>query len=165
MTKSNYTINRQQQEDLMKAYCRVSGSSYFQQEAFIRTTKEPAPRYYVSPKQAYQVLSKMMHGDFSGVDRMHDTRRRMYYSLYERTLQLAEQRAFLGKSLWAIVPYAVLSPAPEFFIGCESVRRIRRWIKKRIIDDTGRVCKPIEYRKRAYQKLQQKRNKNKYEKD
>lgn len=100
--------------------------------------KQPAPRYYVTPKQAYQVISPMMKGDFERVDLMAPTRRNLYYSLFEQVIRLSETREFIGKSLFYIMQYAVIQPAPEFFLSPTRARIIRYWVKSGAIKD-GRV--------------------------
>lgn len=161
MSKSNYSISRKLHEDLMKAYCDVCEKSlsqlWSQRDAYARAVLQPAPRYYVSPKQAHQVLAPMFKGDYSHVDKMKDARRRMYYSLYNRVIELSQKRAFIGKSLWQIIPYAVNGPAPEFFIGVESIRKMRRFIKKNRFSSSGRICVDMESRRKAYEKLKEKR--------
>lgn len=153
MSKVDYDVTRQMYEDLMSAYCSVSDKVWYQQSAYERAVKCPAPRYYVSAKQAYQVLSKMTRGDMSEVNKMRDARRRMYLSLFEKVLELSDKRQFFGKSLWYIIPFAVNSPAPEFFMSWETIRRIRRWIKQKKFDDEGKVAVKIGFRERAYEKL------------
>ena len=140
--KNDYEITQQMHADLMKAYINVSGTCWTQMEAYEKMVKEPAPRYYITPKQAYQVLARMMKGDFEIVDMMATGKRRMYYSLFEEVLKLSEKREFIGKSLWYIVPFAVNSPAPEFFITAERARHIRGWLKSGVIKD-GRIDETI----------------------
>ncbi len=139
MKKENYEISRQMHEDLMKAYIDVYASCWSQKEAYERTARHPAPRYYISPKQASQIISPMVRGDFELVDLMHPHKRNMYYALFEEVKKLSEQRAFIGKSLSYIMQYAVLQPAPEFFISWDHVKRIRLWLKRGIIGPDGKV--------------------------
>lgn len=138
MSKVNLEIELQKQNDLIEAYKVAVKTSLTDGEACSKTVKMAAPRYYVTPKQAYQVICKMMRGDFELVDMMYDNRKRMYYSLFQRVVELSEKRAFVGKSLWYIMPYAVMEPAPEFFLSPLTVSRIRNGIMKGTIDDEGR---------------------------
>lgn len=137
--KCNYDISKQMQDDLIEAYKIAAKKAWTHKDACKLAAKMPAPRYYVSPKQAYQIIAEMIKGNFGKVDIMLRNRKRMYYSLYDTVLQLSEKRAFAGKSLWYIMPFAVTSPAPEFFISGSSVSRIRRWIRTGVIDDTGKT--------------------------
>ncbi len=137
--KNDYDITRQFQDDLIKAYNSVVMSCWTQDEAYRKAVKQPAPRYYVSPKQAAQIISPMVKGDFELVNMMRPNRRRMYYSLFNKVMELSEKRAFVGKPLSYIVQYAVASPAPEFFIGHKKVHEVRSFIKNGKLTDEGRV--------------------------
>ena len=155
--KNDYAISRQYQDDLIKAYNSVAYQCYSQDEAYKRAVKQPAPRYYVSPKQALQVISPMVRGDFEKVDMMLPNRKRMYYSLFEKVVELSEKRAFIGKSLLYICRFAVISPAPEFFISHKAIANIRGMLKNGYYDDDGKISKTIPSRIRAYEKLKKRR--------
>lgn len=123
----------------MEAYKKVCGTCWSQQEAYEKMVKQPAPRYYITAKQGYQVISKMMKGDFEMVNLYFPRRRRMYYSLFETTCKLMEKPAFYNKSLRYIMQFAVVQPAPEFFIGTQRARQIRRWLKSGTITPEGSI--------------------------
>lgn len=127
---SDYSLRKQFQDDLITAYKQVAGTSWSQREAYERMVKQPAPRFYVTPKAAYRVLSLMFKGDFELVNDMLPLRRKMYYDLFEETKKISEQRMFVGKSLWYIVHHSVLRPAPEFYISWDRAKHIRIWMKK-----------------------------------
>lgn len=154
--KNDYDITRQFQDDLIKAYNSVALQCWTQEDAYRKTVKQPAPRYYVSAKQAAQIISPMVKGDFELVNMMRPNRRRMYYSLFDKVIELSEKRAFVGKPLSFIVQYAVLSPAPEFFIGYKKVHELRSFIKNGKLTDEGRVIN-VPYRARCYEKLKKHR--------
>lgn len=148
------------QIDMTKAYCEESGRSWTMQEACERAVKHPAPRFYISHKQAFQIISPMMKGNFIIVDAMQDNRRRMYYTLFNVVLELSEKREFHGKSLWYIVQHAVCQPAPEFFVGGGALYKTRLLIKQGYIQEDGR-CVGDKNRERAYAKLRASRQKMK----
>lgn len=158
--KNDYDISKQFQDDLIKAYKSVAPFCWSQFEAYEKAVKQPAPRYYITPRQAAQVISPMVHGDFRRVDMMLPNKRRMYYSLFEKVVELSEKRAFIGKSLTYIMQYAVTQPAPEFFVTKYAVEQVRRYIKKGYLDDDGKV---VNYRSRnnSYSRLKAKREKRK----
>ena len=158
--KNNYSISKQMYEDLIKAYIQVAPHSWTQKDAFEKTVKQPAPRFYVSPKQAAQIISPMLRGDFSKVDSMLPNRRRMYYCLYNRVVEMSEGWQFVNKSLSYIMQYAVVTPAPEFFISCTHMTKIRTFLKLGHIDEEGRV-RPTPVSKMAYQRMVEKRKKMK----
>lgn len=124
MTKKNYDIIQQYREDLMQAYREVSGKCWSQGEAWRKTAAHPAPRYYVSPREVYCILLRCVKGDFSEVDAMTDTKKRMYYSLFDKLQELSQRRDMIGKSLRAMCNELVLQPAPEFFVAPRTVRYI-----------------------------------------
>lgn len=144
------------QDDIIKAYCKVYGKAWTQQEAYELTVKQPAPRFYVSAKQAYQIIARMMKGNFRDVNKMQDNRKRMYYELYEVVTRLSESRSLINKSLWYIMPLAVTSPATEFFVTPGTVARIRAWIKDGKIEECGRTV-PSEAMRKSYERLKKRR--------
>lgn len=154
--KHDYDISKQFQDDLIKAYNKVAYQSWTQEEAYRKAVKLPAPRYYVSPKQAAQVLAPMVKGNFEKVNNMREHKRKMYYSLFQKVMKMSEKRAFIGKSLFYIVKFAVIEPAPEFFTSLHTLTKIRSQLKRGYIDDSG---KPAIYPsgERAYAKLKFKR--------
>lgn len=155
--KKDYDISKQFQDDIVKAYNSVANTSWTQEDAYKKVMEMPAPRYYVSAKQAAQILSPMVRGDFERVNLMKPNRRRMYYSIFKRVIELSERRAFIGKPLAYIVRYAVVSPAPEFFVSLSAIAKVRSFLKKGHFDDDGK-CKSIPSREKAYEKLKERRN-------
>lgn len=147
MRKENYDISRQMQHDVINAYKEVYAHCFTQREAYERTVLQPAPRYYITPKQALQVISPMMKGDFEMVNMMMPLRREMYYSLFNEVIKLSEKREFIGKSLSYVMRFAVLQPAPRFYIGWDRAKRIRIWLKKGYYDESGKV---VEEKVRFY---------------
>ena len=154
--KNDYDISKRFQDDLIKAYNSVAPHCWTQEEAYEKAVKQPAPRYYVSAKQAAQVIARMVKGDFERVDMMLPNRKRMYYSLFQKVIEMSEKRDFVGKSLTYIVNFAVSSPAPEFFVSVYSIRQVRQFLKRGYFDDDGKV---VNYRSRvtSYIKLKEKR--------
>ena len=151
----DYSLRKQFYHDLIEAYKRVAPNCWTQYEAYERMVKEPAPRYYVSAKQAYQVMSHMVKGDFERVNMMLPLRRRMYYSLYDEFVSLCEKPMYYNKSLWFIVQHAVARPAPEFFISAERAKHIRSWLKSGVLDEDGKIDQtriPSYVRTREYQR-------------
>jgi len=139
MSKENFDISKQLQHDLIEAYKQVYSSCWSQKQAYERMVLQPAPRYYVTPRQASAVLSPMMKGDFEWVDMMLPLRREMYYSLYHEVIKLCEKREFIGKSLSYITRFAVVQPAPRFFISPTRAKIIRSHIRNGVFDKDGRV--------------------------
>lgn len=131
MGKSAHYVNKLLRRDILRVYREVAPHCWYQQDAWEKTVKHPAPRFYVTPKQAYQKILPMLDGDFSEIDNMGACRQRMYACLYQRVLEASEQVQFAGKSLWFMMPFIVTQPAPEFFLSTERLRRIFRDEKKK----------------------------------
>lgn len=124
MTKKNFDLTAMQREDLMMAYRDVARACHKQEEAYEKVARHPAKRYYVSAKQAFEKLRKMVTGDFSEVDSMEEPRRRLYYNLFEKLNEMSQRKEYIGKSLYFICSFLVIEPAPEFFITPCRVRDI-----------------------------------------
>ena len=140
MGKMNYTITRQMQVDLIAAYKRVvERGCYSQTDAYERMVLEPAPRYYVSAKHAFQMLSPMMRGDFTRINQLSALKREMYYSLYREVLRMVDMPTYIGKPLWFVTQFAVQRPAPRFFISPKRAKILRNMIKSGVVDETGKV--------------------------
>lgn len=151
MSKTNYDISRQMQNDLIKAYCKACEGSWTMQDACAKAVKMPAPRFYITAKQAYLVISPMVKGDFGRVNLFAPLRRKMYYELFDVVTKLAEKREFIGKSLWYIMPFAVVQPASQFFVKPHTLYVIRHYLK------TGRTNK--EGKQGAHKGIGKRRNK------
>ena len=158
----DYSIRHQLHVDLINAYKKVAPFCWSQKEAHERMVKEPAPRYYITARQACQVISPMVRGDFEMVNLMLPTRRRMYYCLFDEVVKLMDKPAFYNKSLYQIVQAAVLRPAPEFFLSPSRALHLRYWLKKGVIDEEGRVDEtrlPSYIRTREYHREKSRRRK------
>jgi len=148
MSKTNFDISKQLYSDLIKAYCKACPGSWTMHDACAKAVKMPAPRFYVTPKQAYQVISRMVKGDLDMLEILNPLRRKMYYELFDVVMKLTERREFIGKSLWYIMPYAVTQPASEFFLNPHSLYCIRNDMKAGRISEEGKGRKHIARGKR-----------------
>lgn len=129
--RGKYKDTDAMRQDMMKVYKEVYSSCWSQREAWEKTIRHPAPRFYISPKQAYEVLRPMFfYGDFSALGKMKPTRQRLYQALYEVVKSLSYKRDYIGMSLHKIVNHAISQPAPEFFVDWEAMRKIFRWQKR-----------------------------------
>ena len=66
----------------------------------------------------------MMKGDFSEVRKMGENKRRQYASLFDTTCKLMNRRGFKKKKLFYVMQFAVLEPAPEFFVNWRTFQKI-----------------------------------------
>ena len=162
----DYSLRRQLYRDLIEAYKAVAPTCWSQQQAYERMVKQPAPRYYVTAKQAYQVISKMVKGDFEMVNMMLPLRRKMYYAIYDEFVALCENPMYCGKSVWFIVQHVVARPAAEFYISPDRAKHIRSWLKSGVIGDNGKVDQsrlPSYARTREYHRLERQKRKERRE--
>ena len=115
-------------EELMKVYCEVCRvyECRSQTEAFEHTVSHPASRFFVDTRRAYQNIYPMLRGDFSRIEKMKPLRQEMYRALFDVVMRLSQKRQFWGKSPFYIVKFAVLEPAPRFYIGVEKMRKVFR---------------------------------------
>lgn len=97
-----------------------------QAEAFDRTVRHPASRFFIGTRRAYQNIYPMLRGDYSRLEQMKPLRQEMYKALFDVVMRLSQKRQFWGKSPYYIVSFAVLEPAPRFYIGVEKMRKIFR---------------------------------------
>lgn len=115
-------------DELMKVYCKVLGEHDVrtQTEAFELTVRHPASRFFVESRRAYQNIYPMLRGDYSRLEKMKPLRQEMYMALYDVVMRLSQKRQFWGKSPYYIVKFAVLEPAPRFYVDVEMMRKVFR---------------------------------------
>lgn len=130
MVKRNFELTCKMREDLMNAYREVYTKCHSQREAYIKTVSHPAPRFYITPKRAYNALALMVKGDFSELKNLDPTKRSMYLELFEKLQQMTQKQEFMGKSLRFICPFLVTQPASRFFISEETFKDIFPSMKK-----------------------------------
>lgn len=117
--KQRTRIMEEMERDLIKLY-RQETSKYtymFQSDVYNIILNHPAPRYYVTPEWAYKRIKGLQYGDTSCLDGLNPLKKEMYLSLFETVKRLSEKPSFRKKTLHYILQYAVLEPAPKFYIG------------------------------------------------
>lgn len=145
---------------LMEAYRKVAPECSTQKQAYERTVKSPAPQFYITADHARHVVSPMLHGDFRLFNTLPPNKKRMYQALCDTVLRLAETRAYFGKSLTYIIPYAIQQPAPEFFIDAQWFRRIYNHRKYFETNDTWMPYRRMLIEKRKLKGLNKKNKKD-----
>ncbi len=125
--KQNTSFKEEMKSDLMRIYREVSASHECrtQTEAYERTVTHEAPRFYVDARWAHQRISPMMRGDRSQLQEMSPLMREMYEDLFDVVMRLSQKERFWGKKLNYILQFAVLEPAPRFYIS--TVRMGQIW--------------------------------------
>lgn len=130
MTKKNFSLTQKQREDLAAAYRKIYSKCRSQTEAWEKTVVQPAPRFYVTPKQCYEKMRLMVRGDFSEVDKMEPLRKQMYYDMFDILLEMTQQKEYLGHSLWFICQFLVNKPAPQFYLRPRTISQVFMLAKK-----------------------------------
>ena len=122
-------IREQMMHDLMKVYREVVADCPMgttQTDVYEKVINHPAPRFYIDPRRAHQVLSPMMRGDNSVLNTLNVLKRQMYFDLYDKVLELSQKKGFWRKSLHYILREAVQMPAPRFYINTTRMGQIWR---------------------------------------
>lgn len=124
----NGTCREAMYDELMKVYCKVlrEFDVRTQTEAFERTVRHGASRFFVEPRRAYQNIYPMLRGDYSGIEKMKPLRQEMYKTLFNVVMRLSHKRQFWGRSPYYIVKFAVMEPAPRFYVDVEMMRKVFR---------------------------------------
>lgn len=114
--------------DLMRVYREVVQNHHCknQTEACQLVVQHEAPRFYVDAKWAHQRLSPLMRGDRSFLDEKRGSAltRQMYLDLYDVVMRLSQKERFWGCSLHRILQFAVMEPAPRFYISADRMLQI-----------------------------------------
>lgn len=93
-------------------------------EAFEKVINHPAPRYYVDARRAHQYISPLCCGDRSRINKLSPLKREMYEQLFSTVQRLWQKNIFWGKSLNYVLQFAVLEPAPRFYIKKKRMHQI-----------------------------------------
>ena len=124
------TLCRQQMmRDLMQVYREVVSDCPIgttQTEVYQLVVQHPAPRFYIDPRAAHAVMSPMMRGDRSVLEKLNPLKQQMYLDLYDVVMMLSQKKGFWRKSLYYILREAVLEPAPRFYINTMRMGQIWR---------------------------------------
>lgn len=138
------TISRREmRRELMRVYREVVAdcpTGTTQTEVYQKVVEHPAPRFYVEPRMAHLVISPMMRGDNSPLEKMGALKRQMYRDLYDTVMRLTQVKRFWHKSIYYILKEAVLEPAPRFYISADRMRMI--W-KEEVVETRQQKYKRI----------------------
>ncbi len=141
MKNKEQTLCREQmKDDLMKVFREISGnySCRYQTEAYEQTVQHPAPRFYIDARRAHCVISPMRRGDYSQLDKLSSPlKRQMYLDLFDTVQRLYQKSTYWGKSLYYVLQFAILEPAPRFYIGADMMRLIWKERTRRTRKEAG----------------------------
>lgn len=112
--------------DLMAAYRQVVDKydCHDMSEAFHRAVNSPAPRFYVHPRRAARIIYPMFQGDFRQLQGLKPLKREMYEELFRIVLRMSGQWKYHGKSVGYILSFAILEPAPRFYVSPSMMYKI-----------------------------------------
>lgn len=127
--------------DLMKVFRRVRAAypDVSLHEIYRRVVEEPSERFWVSEERASIVISAMTKGD--RLEKMHDTKREMYFEIYSRVLEMRKSRP--EDSIYDLTFDAVNSPAPKFYLTPGSAKVIIHKIKHEWYEERKRKLRHL----------------------
>lgn len=140
-------FKEQQDAEIMAAYRRIF--KLYGGHVGVRTLYEmvsfaPASRFFVSARQAYRVISRMLGGD--PMPNMRPTNLRMYNEILSRVKAELSQTPPLGEvgrglsqsSIRKAVAKVVRQPAPEMYVGVRQVSYIISKEKRKCYEERKR---------------------------
>lgn len=142
----SYSLQTQMREDLMRCYREIAPNCITQAGAWRKTVLHPAPRYYVSARQAYQQINLYLQGRTEEIDKMKPLHRERWMCLIQEVLKIAQEPEHQGKPLTELTKIAVERPAPQFFIQPERMKSLFRNTKYNRYDKNGILIKDYERR-------------------
>ena len=129
MPQKNQELLYQKCADLMAAYRRIAPTCTSQKQAWKKVADSPAPRYYITHFQAYQRMLQMYKGD-PAINKLPLLKRRLFEALYQTCIKMSQQKEYLGLSLYQLTQFAILQPAPSFFVSHTSMPRYYKIMKQ-----------------------------------
>lgn len=124
--KQRTAFHEEMRRDLMRVYREVCAnySCRDNTEALEKVINHPAPRFYINVKSAHTILSPMMHGDRTMLQKMTPQKRQMYEDLFDTVLRLSQKDRFHNCTLHHILRFAIQEPAPKFYIQLRRMEQI-----------------------------------------
>ena len=105
-----------------------------EKEAFEKTQRMMAKRFWVSSEQAYKICMAIHHGKTEVFNKMPDYRIEMFKEIYNRFIEQRGRVMFRGKKPYFIIPYIVAQAAPRFYISIDTIRKIVYQQRKKRIE-------------------------------
>lgn len=140
-------FKEQQDAEIMDAYRRIFklyGGRVGVRKLYEMVSFAPASRFFVSARQAYRVISRMLYGDH--MPKMRPTNLRMYNEILSRVKAELSQTPPLGEagrglsqsSIRKAVAKVVRQPAPEMYVGIRQVSYIISKEKRKCYEERKR---------------------------
>lgn len=139
-----YTIRKDMIADLIACYREVAPNCITQAIALEQTVQHKAKRFYITPKQVSQRISKYINGCPETIEQLKPLQAQMFYDLMHIVIRLQKDGRYKKRSLYGLCKLAVQQPAPRFYIGARQFRTILTEYLKGRIDEYGRFTSNVE---------------------
>ena len=133
-------FKEQQDAEIMDAYRRIFkiyGGKVDVHTLYKMVAFAPATRFFVSPRQAYRVIIRMMAGQ--PISNMRTSNQRMYREIHRRLQEeLAQSTQNSQPSLKSLITKIVCQPAPEMYVGVRQISFIISKEKRKCYEERKR---------------------------
>ena len=133
-------FKEQQDAEIMDAYRRIFkiyGGKVDVHTLYKMVAFAPASRFFVSPRQAYRVIIRMMAGQ--PISNMRTSNQRMYREIHRRLQEeLAQSTQNSQPSLKSLIAKIVSQPAPEMYVGVRQISFIISKEKRKCYEERKR---------------------------
>ena len=136
-------FKEQQDAEIMDAYRRIFkiyGGKVDVHTLYKMVAFAPASRFFVSPRQAYRVIIRMMSGQ--PITNMRLSNQRMYREIHRRVQeelsQLSHNSQPSQSSLKSVIEKIVCQPAPEMYVGIRQISFIISKEKRKCYEERKR---------------------------
>lgn len=130
-------FKEQQDAEIMDAYRRIFkiyGGIVDVRTLYKMVSFAPASRFFVTSRQAYRVIRKMLAGE--SISNMRPTNQRMYNEIMQRLKE--EKTNTPEKSIKSLIEKIVREPAPEMYIGVRQISYIIGKEKRKCYEERKR---------------------------
>lgn len=136
-------FKEQQDAEIMDAYRRIFkiyGGKVDVHTLYKMVAFAPASRFFVSPRQAYRVIIRMMAGQ--PITNMRLSNQRMYLEIYRRVQEELSQLSHNSQPsqsfLKSVIEKIVCQPAPEMYVGIRQISFIISKEKRKCYEERKR---------------------------
>jgi len=131
LVSSAVKIRGQFVSDVCKAMFEARKGAFDVNTAMAKRLCEPAPRFYITPKHAAEVIYKITAEGEKALDKYRPLRKQMYLDLYSVYNDLRQKPKFEGVPIYKLAVYVVEQQAPQFYIDLWTAKNIIKRCSKR----------------------------------
>ena len=139
-----YTVRAEMINDLINCYREIAPECITQNVALERTVIHKAKRFYITPKQVCQRISKYINGCTETIEQLKPLQQQLFYDIMHVIVRLQKDGRYKKRSLFGLCKVAVRQPAPRFYISARQFRAILSEYLKGGIDEYGRFTKSVK---------------------